>query len=282
MSSGLFAIAFSGLLAGDAGGGGATAAPPALVPAPAPGPGRNAERIEPIDLKDASDGSGDLVHEASGFTARITPDGSVRFKDKRVSNFTLFPWLAWGAPSPGVPSLQSSLSALVRGREPPPPPPSVLDQGRPPPETTQLIPEVSQFRPDPRENCRICVSINQEMFPKPVSGFGRADLTDEIMRFSNKDPYRHQKALFLAATHDRRMQMAVRTHARNIRRALADLPRLLSGIGCDARLTHKERREILAALAGEMDAGTPEGKDAAASINAFLVRFDSGAVVCPR
>jgi hypothetical protein len=181
-----------------------------------------------------------------------------------------------------VPSLQSSLGALLRGREPPPPPPSALDQGRPPPETTQLIPEVSQFRPDPRENCRICISFNQEMFPKPVSAFGRADLTDEILRFSGKDPYRTQKAVFLAGTHDRRIQMAVKAHAETIRRAHADLPRLLSRIACDARLTHKERREILAALAAEMDAGTSDAKGAAASINAFLVRFDSGSVVCPK
>jgi hypothetical protein len=258
-----FAIALSGLFAADAGAGGA-------------------ERTDRIDLKDAKDGSGDLLYEESGFTARIAPDGSVRFKDKRVSEFTLLPWLAKSGPSMGVPSLQSSLKMLMKGREPPAPPPSPLDQGRPPPETLQLIPEVSQYRPDPRENCRVCTTINQEMFPKPLSAFGRGDLTDEIMRFSGKDPYRYQKAVFLAATHDRRIRMAVRAHAENIRRARADLPRVLPVIACDPRLTHKERREILAALAAEMDAGTPEGKEAAASINAFLVRFDSGSVVCPK
>src|SRR5262245_34704280 len=104
LSSGLFAIALAGLLAGDAGAGGAKAAPPPLVAAPAAAPGRNAERTGPIDLKDAGDGSGDLVYEGSGFTARIAPDGSVRFKDKRVSDFSAFPLLPRNV-SLGVPSL---------------------------------------------------------------------------------------------------------------------------------------------------------------------------------
>ena len=70
-------------------------------------------------------------------------------------------------------------------------------------------------------------------FAVPVSALGRFDLTDELTRFSGQDPNRFQKATFLAATRDRRIQMAVRTHAANIRRATAELPARLQAIACD-------------------------------------------------
>ena len=70
----------------------------------------------------------------------------------------------------------------------------------------------------------------------PVQGIGRFDLTDELTRFSGKDPNRQQKAMFLASTRDRRIQMAVKTHAANIRTRPRRAARArLQAIACDDR-----------------------------------------------
>jgi hypothetical protein len=254
----------------------AAADAPALIPAPRQ---RFAERAERIALRDANDGSGDLLYQGNGFSARIAPDGSVTFSDKRISDATLVPWVPMRARM-GVPSLESSLRMLLGGRKPAPPPPSELDEGLAPPETKQLIPEVSRYRPDPREGCRTCSGFNE--LAVPVQGMARFDLTDELTRFSDQDPNRYQKAVFLAATHERRIQMAVRTHAANIRRASAELPARLQAIACDDRLSHRERRAILVQLGREMDPTRPEGAGAAKAITGFVDRFDAGQVVCAR
>jgi hypothetical protein len=268
--------ALAGLLAAEAG-----ANPQAVTPAPPliqPPPPQRVGEPQRIELKDAKDGSGDLLYETSGFTARVAPDGSVAFKDKRISGLTQFPWFPMKAPM-AVPSLQASLTNLLKGRGPPAPPPSELDQGLAPPETKQVIPEVSRYLADPREGCRAPCSNFMDLV-LPVQVLGRFDVSDELTRFSGQDPSRFQKATFLAATRDRRLQMAVKTHAANIRRADAELPIQLQVIACDTRLTHKERRAILVSLAREMDPNTPEGKKAAAAITTFVDRFDSGDVTC--
>jgi len=269
--------ALAGLLAAEAGAD-AQAVPqaPPLIQPPAPqGAGEPPQRIE---LKDAKDGTGDLLYETSGFTARIAPDGSVAFKDKRVSGLSQLPWLPMRDAPMAVPSLQASLENLLKGRGPPAPPPSALDQGLAPPETRQVIPEVSRYLVDTRDACRTCTNFMD--FVLPVNALGRFDVSDELTRFSGQDPARFQKATFLAATHDRRLEMAVKMHAANVRRADAELPIQLQAIACDTRLTHKERRAILVSLAREMDPNTPEGANAAATITAFLDRFDSGDVSC--
>jgi hypothetical protein len=177
----------------------------------------------------------------------------------------------------GVPSLQSSVVSLLKGRRPPKPPPSELDVGLPPPETKQVNPDVSRYRPDPRENCRECTFNSLAV---PVNGLARFDLADQLERFSGKDPFRYQKAVFLAATHEQRVQMAARTHARAIRQATAELPARLQGIACDGRLTYRERRAIMTALAAEMDTTSPDGAAAQRSIRSFLAHFDAGEVTC--
>jgi hypothetical protein len=292
--AGLFAVALPVLLAADAGGGAVPAAP-ATVPAapasngadtsspnllaPVPPPPQRTVETERVELKDAKDGTGDLVYEASGFTARIAPDGSVRFTEKRATGLSALPWLPMGAQM-GVPSLQSSLKMLLKGKAPPPRTPTEIDQGLAPPETKQLIPDVSRYRPDAREGCRACPNFGEVAVP--FQGLGRFDLTDELTRFSGKDPNRQQKAMFLASTRDRRIEMAVRTHAANIRRARAELPAQLQAIACNDRLTYKERRAILVALGKEMDPATPEGAASAKAINTFVDRYDSGDVACAR
>jgi hypothetical protein len=239
------------------------------------------DRGERVDLKDAKDGSGDLLYDGNGFSARIAPDGTVSFSDKRLPDKTLIPWAPSNAPL-GRPSLQGSLTNLLKGKKPPPPPP--VDDRLPPPETTSVIPAESRYRPDPREGCRFCPGgSNPEAVnfqPMVLSPYTRGDLTDEIERFSGKDPNRYQKAMFLAATHDRRIEMAVRTHARNVRLASAELPGRLQAIACDPRLTQRERRAIIAALAREMDTTTPEGVTAATATRDFLKRYDAGGVAC--
>jgi hypothetical protein len=74
--------------------------------------------------------------------------------------------------------------------------------------------------------------------------------------------------------------MAVRMHAVYIRQAVAELPGRLQSIACDDRLSYRERRAILVALAGEMDTNVSEGAQAATDINAFVGRFDAGQVAC--
>ena len=262
----------AGVLAADTGAAPARApaAEPALIPQPVD---RFADRGEKINLREAKDGSGDLVYEATGFTARIAADGSVTFSEKRVTNLTPAPW--WPSRAPlAVPSLQSSLTMFLKGKKAKPPP---IDDRLPPPETTSIIPEVSRFRPDAREGCNECPST---FVPMIISPYGRGDLTDALQQFSGQDPNRFQKASFLAATHDRRIEMAVRTHARYVRTAYAELPGRLQLIACESRLTPPERRAILVALGREMDTQTPKGKSAAGIITTFVGRYDSGEISC--
>ena len=284
--SGWFAVALPVLLAADAEVKAPPVTPAEAGAAPAPVPAllrppthrRYEERPPRIDLKAAKDGSGDLLYEATSFSARIAPDGTVTFKDKRITDFKLFTGLLPKRIQLGVPSLQCSMGLFIKGMVRRAAPPSELDRGLPPPETTKLIPDVSRYRPDPREGCRGCPVFDT----LPFNAAGRWDLTDEIDRFSGKDPNRYQKAVFLAATRDRRTEMAVKALAVNIRRAAAELPARLQAVACDERLPHGERRAILAALAHEMDAATPEGTAAAVAITAFLARFDAGAVTCAK
>ena len=230
-------------------------------------------------LRPAKDGSGDLVYDGSKFTARVAPDGTVSFRDKRVTDLRWLPFLPKRA-TLGVPSLQSSLQGLRRrGRPPAPPPP---DDRLPPPETTQLIPEASRYRPDPREGCRECKAIHFDSLPLNLSG--RLDLTDELARMNGTDPHRYEKARFLVATRDQRVAMAVKTHATNVHRAAAELPAMLASIACDDRLSRPDRIAILNALRNDVDLATTEGRDAAARIAEAVAKYlgpsDAG-VACP-
>ncbi len=221
---------------------------------------------EVYQLRDAKDGTGELVYEESGFTARVAKDGSVRFIVKHVTELRLFPlpFLPKKNIHLGVPSLQSSLKAALQGHTPAAPRPP--DDGSPPPETTALIPEVSRYRPDPREGCRYCGTLR----PLIASVIGRADITDEIMRMNGQDPYRYQKAKFLVATSDVRAHMGAKTHAENIRDAITELPARLVSIACDERLSPRDRRAMLEALRDELDTGTPAGRLATGRIETFL------------
>lgn len=152
MLSGWFAVALPVLLA-DAGTGGAQQDDRPSPPLLSPQPRRQATAERPVELKETKDGTGDLLYEATRFTARVAPDGTVSFKDKTISDFSVLPFLPMRTQF-AVPSLQSSLKLLLKGRPPPEVGPSELDQGLPPPETKQVIPDVSRYRPDTREGSR--------------------------------------------------------------------------------------------------------------------------------
>lgn len=243
------------------------ARPRATLPAfPALGP----YQLEPspaYPLREAGDGSGELLYESAAFTARIARDGSVAFEDHRLR--LLSPGALW-RPRPGprnVPSLQQALTALARGN----PVPQVNPKGQtfptaPIDEAELLLPYVSRYRPDPMELCRSCP------VPRPAPWLtvaGRFDLTDELMRFSAQDPYRYGKAKFLAATRELRIERAAKFHAANVRRALAELPAMLQSIACDTARSRGERQAIIEALREELDEGTPEAMAAAQTIDDF-------------
>src|SRR5688572_9828275 len=153
------------------------AEPSLLAPVQAPTP----EPAGEIVLQRTDDGSGDLIYDGRGFQARIAPDGGVKFDDKQVTGLTPLPWF----PEPvryGVPSLQSTLRMALQGKPPPEAPPP--DTSGPPPETTSVIPEVSRYRPDPRESCRTCTV--DYLQPALVSALGRFDAGDELARLNGQ------------------------------------------------------------------------------------------------
>jgi hypothetical protein len=204
-------------------------------------------------LRESNDGTDELVYEETTFVARVARDGAVRFQQRRVFGLRLFPVLPKRGVQLGVPSLQSSLTAVLRGRTPAPP--ALPDDGSPPPETTTLIPETSRYRPDPREGCRHCGPLP----PVQLNVTWRLDITDELMRMNGQDPYRYQKAKFLVATHDLRAHMAAKMHAERIRRASAELPSRLLSIACDERLSPRDPRGAAGGNGHEHPAGTRGG-----------------------
>jgi hypothetical protein len=95
----------------------------------------------------------------------------------------------------------------------------------------------------------------------------RFDLTDMVMRWRGEDPYRYEKAKFLAATFDERMKMRAAHDAERMRGALLDLPRRLAAIW-RRPMPASERRRILFDLWDQCD----EGEDGA-SARAIIVAF---------
>jgi len=258
----------------DAGGATARGGATALSPIPIPPAGAAGDTGTPppdeYQLRRATDGSGDLIHEAPGFTARVARDGSVSFAARHVTKQTFVPFMP-GPPPTGVPTLEGTLRRLgkKKGRERPEPPRNPIAD-----ETRNPSTVVSRYRPDPREAC---------MYPRPcyfeapvilVGTHASLDLTDELIRFEGQDPYKFSKARFLAATRELRVRMAARAHAQDLAQSRAELPARLRTIACDTRLRPAERRAIIEALRTEQDPTTPEGRQAAAQIQRFLDELD--------
>ena len=125
----------------------------ALIPQPAP-------RFAGRRRSDQSQGSEGRQRRSGlrgdGFIARIAPDGTVAFTEKRLPGLSLDPVAAVARPARGpfaagtLANRHEGQRAAARRRR--------VDDRLPPPETTQLIPDVSRYRPDPREDCAKCQS----------------------------------------------------------------------------------------------------------------------------
>lgn len=253
-------------------------APKPLAPAPAPSSAEPAAPpLEDYRLQRAKDGSGDLLYDATAFSARIARDGSVRFKDKGVSVLSLIPFLP-GPPPPGVPTLQGMI--LGWGRKGPKAPPTNRDS--PPNDPHAAANTTSRYHPDQRDDCRYPRSCFFEAKVVLVGATWSLDITDAVMRLRGQDPYRYQKARFLTATRELRVRMAGRAHAEDMQRSASELPRRLKDIACDTQLTLSERRQVLEALGSELD-GSQDADRSAALIRDILQSLTEpdGGVSCP-
>ncbi|HET6283277.1 MAG TPA: hypothetical protein VFH73_20135 [Polyangia bacterium] len=257
---------------------GGTAPPGPPVMPPLPSPQQPAQQPPDYRLVRAKDGSGDLLYDATAFSARISRDGSVRLRDKNVTVLSLLPF--WpGPPPPGVPTLEGVIRAW--GRKAPRPPPSTHDSTLDDPLVAANT--TSRYRPDARDACqypRSCFFAASVVLVGVTFGL---DVSDAITRFHGQDPYRYQKARFLTATSELRARMAGRAHAEDLQRSAADLPRRLREIACDDRLTLSERRQVLQALLIEMDGSLDAaGKSAALIRDALqLLSHPDAGMTCP-
>lgn len=248
---------------------------PARVPPPAPVP-KGPPQLDPslligpvqpgygpgerrYDLRSAKDGTGDLVYEGAGYTARVRTDGTVRFDDKSTAlsrGLSLIPFMPLSIP--GNPSTLQGVAMEFLGGKKRKAPPKTSPRDAPDPPLP--VPNPTRYRPDPREVCAYgdpCFWYGNPMLGQVT---GRFDTTDEIMRFNGKDPYRYEKALFLAGTREVRIGMAVRALAADVRRAAAQLDGKLIEVGCDETRSRAERRAILSALSAELDGDSPAAR----------------------
>jgi hypothetical protein len=259
------------------------AAAPSARPSPAllaPLPGPPVHPHDQYELHRAKDGTRDLLYEAPTFTARVARDGSVTFHDKKFG-VTLLPLLFGTVPqSPdrGAPSLQSLI--INHGRRAPQPPEEVEES------TVRYgsrlpIPTTTQYRPDASEACQYPRSCFFDANVMIVSAMGTFDLTDQLMRLGGKDPYRYDKARFLAGTEEMRTRLAARAHADDLRDSTAALPGRLAAIRCDDRLTRAQRRGTLVWLRAELEPSTPEGRQAATLVDRALADLDAGEAAPP-
>jgi hypothetical protein len=241
--------------------------PPPLI-APIQGQAQQATP-ETYDLHWARDGSGDLTYDAGGFSVRIARDGGVSFHDKHFK-LPLNPFFSF-IPTPGptnVPTLQQTILGLARDKKMP-----ARHDDAQTDDSHLLIPNLSRYRPDPREGCRAC---SEPFMVLPINATGSADLTDEVMRFNSQDPYRYQKARFLVATRALRTAKAADARAEDVRRAVSELPNTLNQIACDDRLNRREQRAIIVKLREELDGANPDAHALAEQIDQFLkARFDN-------
>jgi hypothetical protein len=126
--------------------------------------------------------------------------------------------------------------------------------------------------PDPRTVGIDAITPQDPIGGAPIavpSGPGiRFDATDEYLRAMGKDPVRQQKAEFLAATFDLRINMTARANRARTRAALDELPAWLDRIWHDPRFTPAERRHLLAAMWDDLAPG-PDGDAARAVIRSF-------------
>jgi hypothetical protein len=199
------------------------------------------------------------LYEDSKFEARVAPDGTVSFKDRRgdATVFTPFSWV-------GKTRAQQRREAVERaGRDPAAYRQTPWIAPREPPTRARDVP--------PEEICPPGSSCYALPMPSAVEVQGSFDLTDELMRSLGKDPHALDKARFLSATFEFRIKLAIEERKRLMKKALDDLPAYLVDVWADTRYSPRERRRLLYELWVEMDR-TPEGERAAKTIDDFIRR----------
>jgi hypothetical protein len=221
-------------------------------------------QLRPIDKLEGSYplhqwGDG-YVYQDSKFEARVAPDGTVSFKDKHGTVSLVTPW-SWmsklrGKPEPPLPERTAQDPAA--GRRAP---------WLPPPEQTQ-----NPKRSMPQEEvCPPSSSCYSQSTYSAIQVVGSFDLTDEIMRALGQDPYALDKARFLSATFEFRINLAIEARKLAMKKALDHLPGYLDELWADDRYSPRERRRILYELWYETD-HTPDGGRAAKLMDAFIKR----------
>jgi hypothetical protein len=173
------------------------------------------------------------------FSAAVARDGRVTFSDHHVGkNWKLLPFMLEPHP-PGTQTLEGSVRKLL-GEKQRPRPPSPDDL--PPPKHDP----VAKLEVPASENDRKWAA-EHPVLPVMLAGT-TLDLTDEYYRLMGEDPYRREKARFLAATFDVRLAMAARAEAADLRSATAALPDRLAQIWGDRSQPPAARRRVICAL----------------------------------
>ncbi len=229
-----------------------TLVPPLLAPVVA---GKPAGASPSYQLRGVVGGG--YEYDEARFRAAIARDGRVSFTDRHgsVSFPSFLPFLPQPHPE-GTRTLEGSVRELFgkkRGKGPPPRDP----RAAPPMVTAAGAPPTEQERKWRTENPVI----------PAVMVSGTMDLTDEYLRLMGEDPYRREKARFLAATFDLRLQMAVRAQAVDLRDALTALPDRLAAIWADTTQPAPARRRLICALWTELHrpVAAAKGQDKASS-----------------
>ena len=199
-----------------------------------PPPNAVSRSEEGYRLRPTADG---YVYEASSFKAKVGRDGVVVFANKRASlSFK-------SAPTPvGTPTLEGTLRDRLGHRKRP---------AASAPATS--VPMIT------REDI-----AEEKYVPLMRDGAGMGgsfDLTDEIMRGLGQDPYRVEKARFLAATFELRMQLAVEAQKTAVAAALDQWPAMIETLWADERYTPRERRRILFELWRDSDQGADGARE---------------------
>lgn len=201
------------------------------------------------------------LYEDARFEARVAPDGTVTFKDKRFSAALEPPWARnTRRPESQPPAGRTARDPGAARRAPWLPNPVPAQGGPRRQEQNEVCP--------PGSSCYVPPSLKNSSMISVVGGF---DLTDEIVRGFGKDPNAREKARFLSATFEFRMRLAIEERKQQMREALDSFPRRLEELWADTRYTPRERRRILYELWVEMD-NTPDGARAGKMIEVFIQR----------
>lgn len=202
------------------------------------------------------------VYDTPHFEARVGHDGVVHFTDHKGSASTFpFSFLAKGQDRPTSTVPDRSLRDPAAGRRAPwMPPRSETDPVMRPLVQSEICP--------PSSSCYSPFTGNRT---NTVGVRGSFDLTDEILRALGHDPYSLEKARFLSATFEFRIQMAIEARKADLKQAIEHLPARINDLWGDERYSARERRRILYELWYETDQ-SPDGARAATIIRDFVYR----------